>query len=74
MADPFASMSVVVTIAGFAMTWVLVFRLLYARDHGGRESVVAAVALMFSSTILVVILLPTKTLHQQRMGSICIAS
>ena len=37
------------------------------------ESILAGVALLFSSTILVVKLLPTTTLHQQRMGSLCIA-
>jgi glutathione-regulated potassium-efflux system ancillary protein KefC len=37
------------------------------------ESVFIGLALMFSSTILVVKLLPTTTLHQRRMGSFCIA-
>lgn len=37
------------------------------------ESLLAGIALLFSSTILVVKLLPTTTLHQQRMGSLCIA-
>lgn len=37
------------------------------------EAVIAGTALLFSSTILVVKLLPTTTLHQKRMGSLCIA-
>jgi len=37
------------------------------------DSVCIALALMFSSTILVVKLLPTTRLHQQRMGAICIS-
>lgn len=38
-----------------------------------QESVIAGLACMFSSTILVVKLLPTTALHQQRMGAVCIA-
>lgn len=37
------------------------------------ECVIIGIALMFSSTILVVKLLPTTALHQKRMGSLCIA-
>jgi len=65
--------ALVVTLAGSALTWVLVFLLLRLWGHGTMDCVIAAVALMFSSTILVVKLLPTTTLHQKRMGSICIA-
>lgn len=36
------------------------------------DSVLIGLALMFSSTILVVKLLPTTKLHQQHMGAICI--
>ena len=38
------------------------------------DSICIALALMFSSTILVVKLLPTTTLHQKRMGAICIST
>lgn len=48
---------------GVALAW----------GFGIREALVLGVALMFSSTILVVKLMPTITLHQQRMGSLCIA-
>jgi Kef-type K+ transport system membrane component KefB len=65
--------AVVVTLAGSALAWVLVFALLRVWGHSGSDSSVAGVALMFSSTILVVKLLPTTTLHQKRMGSVCIA-
>ena len=37
------------------------------------DSMVIGLALMFSSTILVIKLLPTTRLHQERMGGICIA-
>lgn len=37
------------------------------------ESVVIGLTCIFSSTILVVKLLPTTALHQQRMGAVCIA-
>ncbi len=37
------------------------------------ESLCIGLALMFSSTILVVKLLPTTKLHQKRMGAICIS-
>lgn len=41
--------------------------------HSGLDALIVGLALMFSSTILVVKLLPTTTLHQKRMGGICIA-
>ncbi len=69
----FFRQAVLVTLAGSAFTWVLVFAFLRAWGYTWMDSSVAAVALMFSSTILVVKLLPTTALHQQRMGSICIA-
>jgi len=37
------------------------------------ESLYIGLALMFSSTILVVKLLPTTTLHQRRIGAFCVA-
>jgi Kef-type K+ transport system membrane component KefB len=46
----------------FALAW----------GFGVTESLFIGLALMFSSTILVVKLLPTTTLHQQHMGSVCI--
>lgn len=65
--------AVVATMAGSALSWLLVFGFLRAWGNSNQDSALAAAALMFSSTILVVKLLPTTTLHQKRMGSICIA-
>ncbi len=50
-----------------AFLFALVFRFALA------DSVCIALALMFSSTILTVKLLPTTKLHQQRMGAVCIS-
>ncbi|MBN2029617.1 cation:proton antiporter [bacterium] len=69
----FFKRAIVATLAGSALTWILIFTLLKIWGFPGRDCLIAAVALMFSSTILVVKLLPTTTLHQKRMGSICIA-
>lgn len=65
--------AVVVTLAKCALMCGVMFAFLIAWRFGMRESLIASVALMFSSTILVVKLLPTTTLHQKHMGSICIA-
>jgi len=69
----FLRTAAVVTLAGSAFTWALMFGLFRAWGLPAGEGAVAAVALMFSSTVLVVKLLPTTTLHQRRMGSVCIA-
>ncbi len=37
------------------------------------DSLIIGLALMFSSTILVIKLLPTTRLHQERMGAVCIS-
>ncbi|MFZ4397133.1 MAG: cation:proton antiporter [Kiritimatiellia bacterium] len=65
--------AVVVTLTKCALCWAVMFAFLIAWRFEARDSLIAAVALTFSSTILVVKLLPTTTLHQKRMGSICIA-
>jgi Kef-type K+ transport system membrane component KefB len=69
----FFRMAVVVTLAKCALMWAVMFAFLCAWRFGLRDSLIASLALMFSSTILVVKLLPTTTLHQKHMGSICIA-
>ena len=66
-------LAVVVTLAKCALMWAVMFAFLCAWRFGLRDSLIASLALMFSSTILVVKLLPTTTLHQKHMGSICIA-
>lgn len=52
---------------GVASLLALAFRFSLA------DSITIGLALMFSSTILVVKLLPTTRLHQERMGGICIS-
>ena len=47
--------------------------ILYAFGASLLESVITGVAMMFSSTILVVKLMPTITLHQKHMGAVAIA-
>ena len=63
----------VVTLAGAGLTFVPVTVLLLLWGYDVSDCVVAGLAMMFSSTILVIKLLPTTALHQKRMGSICIA-
>lgn len=66
-------MAAVVTLGCSMLSWGLVFTLFRFCGLAGAHSAYAAAALMFSSTILVVKLLPTTTLHQRHMGSVCIA-
>lgn len=47
--------------------------ILYTFGASILESVITGVAMMFSSTILVVKLMPTITLHQKHMGAVAIA-
>ncbi len=47
--------------------------ILYAFGASVLESVITGVAMMFSSTILVIKLMPTITLHQKHMGAVAIA-
>ncbi len=47
--------------------------ILYSFGASILESVITGVAMMFSSTILVVKLMPTLTLHQKHMGAVAIA-
>ena len=53
----------------------LAFSFIVARIAGFLwvDAMVIGIAMMFSSTILVIKLLPTITLHQKDMGAICIA-
>ena len=62
-----------VVLGGCGLMWLLVFAFLRLWGYGTVECHIAGLALMFSSTILVVKLLPTTTLRQKRMWSICIA-
>lgn len=69
----FLHTSLLMMAASALLTWLLVFGLLYLWGLAPLQSHICGLATMFSSTILVVKLLPTTTLHQQRMGSLCIA-
>jgi len=65
--------ALLMTAAGALITWMLVFAVLYVWGVEPLQSHICGLATMFSSTILVVKLLPTTTLHQRRMGALCIA-
>ncbi len=65
--------STLVTLAHSTIAWVLLFILMRLCGFSLQESMYASLAFIFSSTILVVKLLPTTTLHQRYMGSVCIA-
>ena len=47
--------------------------ILYGFGATATEAIITGVAMMFSSTILVVKLMPTNTLHQKHMGAVAIA-
>jgi len=68
----FRKTMLVTFVAGFVCS-AMMTGLFMAWGYTLPEAVIGGGALMFSSTILVVKLLPTTTLHQQRMGSLCIA-
>ena len=65
--------ALVVTLAGSVLTFLAISSSLWIWGFPLVESLVVGIALMFSSTILAVKLLPTTTLHQRRLGAICIA-
>ena len=65
--------AMIVTFGGCFGMWLLLFGILKICGNSFSESLIMGVALMFSSTILAIKLLPTTTLHQKRMGGICIA-
>ena len=61
-----------VTLTVCAVSAGLSFGIALAWGFGPADSALVGLALMFSSTILVVKLLPTRTLHHDRMGAMCI--
>lgn len=63
----------IITLGGYALAGFTLFPFFLAWGYSSAESLIATGALMFSSTILVVKLLPTTTLHQKHMGAVCIA-
>ena len=62
----FKSVTLVVLVIS-VVSWLMVFGVLQAFGFSQMDSTIAGLALMFSSTILVVKLLPTTALHQQHM-------
>ena len=61
-----------VALMNAVISFILAFVFSLMLGFGTVESLCVGLALMFSSTILVVKLLPTTTLHQERMGEFCI--
>lgn len=63
----------VVTLSNCTASFFIAFLLSRLFHFNILDSLCIGLALMFSSTILAVKLLPTTTLHQKRMGAICIS-
>ncbi len=63
----------VVTLSNCALSFFIAFLLSRLFHFNMLDSLCIGLALMFSSTILAVKLLPTTTLHQKRMVAICIS-
>ncbi|MDP3142589.1 MAG: cation:proton antiporter [Candidatus Omnitrophota bacterium] len=62
----------IVTLGGSAVSFLLVFAYASLFNFSFVENIYIALALMFSSTILAVKLLPTTKLHHGKIGAICI--
>ncbi len=65
--------SLLLTLGTGAIITVVATLALLASGLAPLEATVAGAAMMFSSTILVIKLMPTTTLHQQHMGALGIA-
>jgi len=63
----------IVTLANCLVSFFIAFLFAWIFKFNLVDSVCVGLAMMFSSTILVVKLLPTTRLHQERMGAICIS-
>jgi len=62
-----------ITLASCVSSFIIAFVFALIAGFSSFEAAIIGLALMFSSTILVVKLLPTTTLHQQRLGAVCIS-
>lgn len=62
-----------ITLISCGLFWAVLYGAFRAGPLSPIEAAIGASACMLSSTILVVKLLPTTTLHQLHMGSVCIA-
>ncbi len=65
--------TLLVTLANCTGSFIVAFLFSLLFRFSMTDSLCIALALMFSSTILVIKLLPTTKLHQKRMGAICIS-
>jgi len=65
--------TIVVTSLCCVSSAVIAWLVMLAFGYCCTEAIFASLAMMFSSTILVIKLLPTTTLHHERMGAICIS-
>ncbi len=63
----------IVTLTNCFVSFGLAFGVSLALKFNLTDSMLIGLALMFSSTIMTVKLLPTTKLHQQRMGAVCIS-
>jgi len=72
LVDSFKKTSLV-TLVNCVFSFILAFLFSLLFRFSLLDSACIALALMFSSTILAIKLLPTTTLHQQRMGALCIS-
>ena len=64
--------TVLVTLAGSVSSFAMAFVFAFLWGFSLIDSLCIGLALMFSSTILVVKLLPTTKLHHEKMGAVCI--
>lgn len=64
--------STLVTLGNCLLSFIIAFCFSLLFSFNLIDSLCIGLALMFSSTILVIKLLPTTELHQKRMGMICI--
>ena len=63
----------IITLANSLAAFLVAFLFSLAFRFNVTDSICIGLALMFSSTILVVKLLPTTRLHHEKMGAICIS-
>jgi glutathione-regulated potassium-efflux system ancillary protein KefC len=63
----------VVTVTSSALLFFGAAGLARLAGLGGQDALLTGMAFMFSSTILVVKLMPTTALHHRHMGALCIA-
>lgn len=65
--------TLVVTLGQFLLTWTGATLLSLALGFGLKSSALVGLSMIFGSTILLLKLIPTNTLHHQRMGAFAVA-